>query len=317
MKPHPPRSEPGTSTHPWRAVSWLLSAGTLALAAWLLHRYLGDLRWRDVTASLAQMPRTRIAMALAATATSLAMLATFDVLATRSALPGRVPVALAAFAGALAHAISNTLGFHAVTANATRYRIYATVGLGVGDVARIASLASLGVGFGYAVLGVIGLCLEPSFAHGWGRLAGAALLALLVLLLAWLARQPRTLRLRGWTLALPGASMASTQLLVGGIEMSAAIGAMYVLLPPSVAPGFVDFVPIYLAAVLAGIVSHAPGGLGIFEAILLSGFPSGDRAEVLAALLCYRVIYYLVPFVLGIGALAAFEAHRRLAAGTD
>lgn len=295
-------------------LSWLGSIAMLALAAWLLCRYLGDLRWRDVVAALRQLPPARIALALAATAVSLAMLATFDVLAARTATPGRVSSLLAAFAGALAHALSNTLGFHALTAGAVRYRIYAAAGLGAGDVARIISLASLGVGFGYAVLGMIGLSLEPSITHGWERLAGLVLLAMLLGLLAWLARRPRVLSLRQWTLALPSAGMASAQMLVGGIEMSAAIGTMYVLLPASVAPGFVDFIPLYLAAVLAGIVSHAPGGLGIFEAILLSAFPSNARAEVLAALLCYRVIYNLVPFTLGAGALAAFEARRSLQA---
>lgn len=296
-------------------LSWAGSALMLALAAWLLHRYLGALDWREVHAAIVHLPPTRLTGACAATALSLAMLATFDILAARSVAPRRASARLAGFAGAAAHALSNTLGFHALTGGAVRYRIYGTAGIGAGDVARIAGLASLGVGLGYMVLGAAAFSLQPSVLGAWGRVTGIGLTLLLLGLLAWLARRPRQLRLRRWTLVLPGADTAAWQMLIGGIEMSAAIGAMYVLLPPAIAPSFADFVPLYLAAVLAGIVSHAPGGLGVFEAILLAAFPASTRADVLAALLCYRVIYNLAPFLLGVGALAVFEAHRKTQIG--
>ena len=294
----------------WHVLSWLLSALLLALAAWLLHRYLGAMRWRDVALALHQLPRAHVVGAVALTALSFATLAAFDVLAARSVAPATASPRLAAFAGFAAHALSNTLGFHAFTGGAVRYRIYASAGLGAGDVGRIVGLASLGVGFGYAVLGAAGLLMEPAIAAGWGRLAGGVIVALLAALLGWLAR-PRTLRLHRWSVALPGSSGAALQMAVGGVEMSAAIGAMYLLLPPAIAPAFADFVPLYLAALLAGIVSHAPGGLGVFEAILLGAFPAQARADVLAGLLCYRLIYNLLPFSVATLALGLFEARRR------
>ncbi|MCX7512791.1 UPF0104 family protein [Frateuria sp. STR12] len=295
-----------------RVLSWLVSAALLALAAWLLHRYLGAMRWRDVTAALAHLPRAHVAGAMAATATSFAMLATFDVLAARSVAPTRTRPGLAAFAGFAAHALSNTLGFHAFIGSAVRYRIYASAALGGGDIARIVGLASLGVGLGYAVLGAAGLLMEPAVVGGWGRIAGMAIVVLMAGLLAWLAR-PRNLRLGRWAVTLPRSGSAALQMAIGGIEMSAAIGAMYLLLPPEIAPAFADFVPIYLAALLAGIVSHAPGGLGVFEAILLGAFPAEARAEVLAGLLCYRLVYNLLPFGVAALALGVFEARRRRA----
>lgn len=306
---------PGRSWPLLQKASWAGSVLMLAIAAWLLHRYLIALAWRDVATAWRQLPLSHIAGSIAATSVSFMMLATFDVLAARTAAPGRVATGLAALAGTLAHGLSNTLGFHAFTGGAVRYRIYMTAGLGAGDVVRIVSLASLGVGLGYAVLGVVALWLEPTVARGWGRIASIALLIVMGGLLLWLARRPRTLRLRRWSLVLPGAGTTAMQMLIGGVEMSAAIGAMYVLLPTAATIGFVDFVPIYLAAVLAGIISHAPGGLGVFEAILLSAFPASVRAEVLAALLCYRLVYNLLPFVLAAGTLLVFEARQRLQAG--
>jgi len=307
-----PAGTTGSSRTPrWlRAVSWIVSALLLALAAWLLHRYLGAMRWRDVATALRQLPGAHVAGALGATSISFTMLAAFDVLAARRVAPARASLGLAAFAGFAAHALSNTLGFHAVTGGAVRYRIYATAGLGAGDIARVVGLASLGVGLGYAVLGAAGLLMEPAIAAGWGRIAGVVILLLLAGLVLWLAR-PRSVRIGRWSMALPGPGATLLQMLVGGVEMSAAIGAMYLLLPPEAAPPFADFVPIYLAALLAGIVSHAPGGLGVFEAILLGAFPAQARADVLAGLLSYRVIYNLLPFAVAGLSLAVFEARQR------
>jgi phosphatidylglycerol lysyltransferase len=241
------------------------------------------------------------------------MLATFDVLAARTVVRDRIPAKLAAFAGAVTQGISNTLGFHAITGAALRYRIYATAGLGAGDIARIVALAGLGVGLGFAVVITGALCWQPEITRGWGRWPGAALLLALAALVAWLSR-PRTLALGRLTLALPGARIASTQMLVGGVEMLAALTALYVLLPAASAPPFVDFLPIYVGAVLAGIVSHAPGGLGVFETIMLASFPPAARADLLAAILCYRLTYTALPFVLASAALAAFEWYRRRSA---
>ncbi|PPJ40812.1 lysylphosphatidylglycerol synthetase family protein, partial [Pseudoxanthomonas sp. KAs_5_3] len=87
------------------------------------------------------------------------------------------------FAGAVTQGISNTLGFHAITGTALRYRIYAPAGVGAGDIARIVGLAGLGVGLGFAVVITGALCWQPAITHGWGRLPGTVLAALLAALL--------------------------------------------------------------------------------------------------------------------------------------
>lgn len=293
---------------------WVSPAGSvimLGMAAWIVRRHLTHLAWSDVAAAWAHIPRSRIAGSVAATALSFSMLALFDVLATRIAVRGRVSTALAAFAGAVTQGISNTLGFHAFTGSAVRYRIYASAGLTAGAIARVVALAGLGVGLGFAVVITGALCWQPAATHGWGRLPGALMLALLAGLLGWLARRPRALTLWGWTLAFPDAATATMQMLVGGVEMLAAVAALYVLLPAGIAPPFVDFLPLYVGAVVAGIVSHAPGGLGVFETIMLAAFPPAARAELLAAMLCYRLTYSLLPFTLASLALGAFELRLR------
>ncbi len=308
----PASTSPVATSSRWlRRLSWGASLAVFGAALWLLHRYLGHIAWRDVAAAWSRVPARRVAYSIAAAAVSLAMLAMFDVLAARVVVRERVSAGLAAFAGAVTQGISNTLGFHAITGTALRYRIYASAGVGAGDIARIVGLAGLGVGLGFAVVITGALCWQPAITHGWGRLPGGLLLALLAALLIWLGHRPRTLTLGRWTLAFPGAGITAMQMLVGGVEMMAAISALYVLLPADIAPPFVDFLPIYVGAVLAGIVSHSPGGLGVFETIMLAAFPAQARADLLVAMMCYRLTYSLLPFVLASAALAAFEIRLR------
>ena len=292
-------------------LSWCGSLAVLGAAAWILHRYLSHIAWRDVATAWSQLPARRITYSIAATTVSFTMLAMFDVLAARTVVRDRVSAGLAAFAGAVTQGISNTLGFHAITGTALRYRIYATAGVAAGDIARIVGLVGLGVGLGFAVVITGALCWQPAITHGWGRLPGSVLVALLAALLIWLARRPRTLRVWRWTLAFPGAGIAAAQMLIGGVEMVAAITALYVLLPAGLAPPFVDFLPIYVGAVLAGIVSHSPGGLGVFETIMLAAFPAEARADLLVAMVCYRLTYSLLPFAAAGAALAVFEIRQR------
>ena len=305
------RTRATASTRWLRWLSWAGSLAVLGLAAWIVHHTLASLVWHDVAAAWARLSARKVAASIACTAVSFAMLALFDVLAARTAVPGRVSAARAAFAGAVSLGVSNTLGFHALTGGAVRYRIYAASGLSAGDVARIVALAGLGVGLGFAVVITGTLCWQPLLSHGWGRLPGALLLVLLAALLLWLRRRPRTLRLWRWTLVFPAAGTAALQMLLGGVEMLAAIGALYVLLPAGVAPPFVDFLPVYVGAVLVGLASHSPGGLGVFETIMLAAFPAAARADLLAALLCYRLTYGLLPFAQAGMALGAFELRER------
>ncbi len=287
----------------------------LGVAAWLMHRYLLQIRWQDFAGAWARLSASRIAGSLLAAGVSFAMLALFEMQAARLTVSRRLSLRRAAFGGMVANALANTLGFHAITASAVRYRIYGAAGLRAGDTARILGVAGLGVGLGFAVVITGALCWEPAITHGWGRWPGMSLLLALGGLLAWLGRQPRSLRLFGWTLVFPDARHAALQMLIGGVEMTAAIAALYILLPPAISPPFVDFLPIYVGAVLAGLVSHAPGGLGVFETIVLASFPQTQRPELLAAMLCYRLTYSLLPFVLGSVALAAHEGYRRMARG--
>jgi uncharacterized membrane protein YbhN (UPF0104 family) len=292
-------------------LSWIFSLLALVIVAWLINRSLLAIDWSAVARALLALPLLRIAASLAGSLISFCMLALLDVLASRCIASKRISLTRAAFAGAVSHAFSNTLGFPAVTGSVIRYRIYASAGLRNGDIARIVALAAFGVAMGFTVVTTLALLWQPGLVHGWGRPLGAVICVALLAFLWWLRGAHRTVRIARWTMAFPDSATAARQMTVGGIEMLAAIGALYVLLPPGSAPPFIDFLPIYVGAVLVGLVSHVPGGLGVFEVIVLASFPVHARAQVLAAMLCYRLTYSLVPFtVAGIGWLV-FESRQR------
>lgn len=307
----PVGSSAGTRSPLTRWLSLGAAVGMLSVAAWLMHRYLSQITWHAFAVAWMQLPASRIAGSVLAAAVSYAMLAVFEMQAAALTVPGRLSMRRAAFAGVVSNALANTLGFHALTASAVRFRIYRAAGLSAGDTARIVGVAGLGVGLGFAVVITGALCWEPAITRGWGRIPGLVLLAALGAMVFWLGGQPRSVRIFGWTLVFPDARTAALQMLIGGVEMSAAIAALYILLPASIAPPFVDFLPIYVGAVLAGLISHAPGGLGVFETIMLASFTQAQRPDLLAAMLCYRLTYSLLPFVLGSLALAAFEGRQR------
>ena len=64
---------------------------------------------------------------------------------------------------------------------------------------------------------------------------------------------------------------------------------------------------IFVLATLLGFISHTPGALGVFDAAILLALPQYSREELLATLLVFRFIYYLIPFTLALCTMAARE----------
>lgn len=287
--------------------AWIVAVIALAIVAWMVGREVLSIDWHGVAQAWTALSTAQIVASLACSLVSFCMLALLDVLAARVSVAKDISAKRAAFAGVVSHAFSNTLGFPALTGSVIRYRIYASAGLGAGDIARIVTLAAFGVAMGFTVVTAIAMLWQPALAHGWGRPVGVLIGGGLLAFLVWLRGAPRTIRLARWSLLFPDSTTAAWQMAVGGVEMFAAIGALYVLLPAGSAPPFIDFLPIYVGAVLVGLVSHVPGGLGIFEVVVLAAFPVHARADALAAMLCYRLTYSVVPFVVAGIAWLIFE----------
>jgi len=116
--------------------------------------------------------------------------------------------------------------------------------------------------------------------------------------LVWLVPRPRAIGRSGWRLALPNFRFTLVQIGIGALDLTFVTLAMYALLPSTPTVDFATVLVIFLTAAFLGTVSHAPGGLGVIEATMLIGFPQFQKEELLAALLTFRVLYFLLPLFL-------------------
>lgn len=287
-----------------RQFGLLVSIAILALAAYSLIRVVQGLGPGEIGRALGAVPPRKLWLCGLLTAGSFAALGCYDILGLGVVAPHRIRPLRAWFCGAAANAVSNTLGFHAVTATAVRYRLLHRAGLGAAEAAAVTAWSWTTLAFGFAAVLALAMLVLPEAGAGQ-RLAGLVLAGALALLARWLG-PGRRVTIAAREFRFPSGASALGQMLLGAAEMAAAIGALYVLMPDQ-AGSFAGFALAYIGAVLLGIVSHAPGGVGVFEAAMLALSPGQDRAASLAALLLYRVIYNLAPFVLAVLALGVEE----------
>jgi len=266
------------------------------------------------SAMLRQSP-VRLVACLALTTASFACLALYDVVGVHIAARHRVGPRLALLAGATSAAIANTLGFHAVSGSAVRAHLYLPAGLTRAEVAGVVSLSWLSLVAGNMTM-LAGAELwraSTGMDPAWHATLGVGLLVLLLLGLAWLVRGSREIALGRLRLPMPTVSMALMLMVLGAVESGTALGALYVLLPYDLAPPFDVFAAGCVAAVILGVVSHAPGGLGVFEASMMAILDARGRSDLMAALLLFRLTYNLLPFSLAVLALGLRAGYKSLA----
>ncbi|MDP3856429.1 MAG: bifunctional lysylphosphatidylglycerol flippase/synthetase MprF [Stagnimonas sp.] len=289
---------------PW--LPTLVAAGLAALAFLALHRLSGEIRYSEVLAEVRSVPASALLLAGLFTLLSFVALAGYD--ASGLAYLGvRLPLrtlALGSFAG---YALGNTVGFGMLTGGAVRMRVYGAAGLEPAQVARLMAFIAAGFGLGISCIGALGLLWGAGAAEALLPLAPTTLrgLALLVLLgivaLIGFCVRGQPLRLGGGrSLRLPSGRLALAQLAVSAADILCTAVVLWVLLPPS-AMSFGVFLCFFALAIALGVISHVPGGLGVFEAVILLAFHGLLPPQSLAgALLLYRAIYYLAPLALAV-----------------
>ncbi|MFG0412363.1 bifunctional lysylphosphatidylglycerol flippase/synthetase MprF [Pseudomonas sp. zjy_8] len=320
----PPPSRPGWLHRQRHLIGLglsLLLFGLALLACWHLVREINPDQVRD---SLAAVPPRALFAAMLATVLGFLLMLAYEWSASRYA-DVRLPASTLALGGFCAFAIGNAVGLSALSGGSVRYRLYTRNGLGAGDVARMSLFASLSLGISLPILAALAALFDLADAAAALRLP-APLLALLavavlfaaltlVLLLARkrLAERPAPgcwqVDLGRFSLRLPGVRMSLVQLLISSLDVLIAASVLYCLLPE--APPFSSFVLIYMLALVAGVLSHVPGGVGVFEAVLLAAFSSRiDPAGLVAAMLLYRLLYVMLPLLVAGLLLLAVEARR-------
>jgi phosphatidylglycerol lysyltransferase len=313
----PPTTAPDATeaedSSPWRWIGPLAALLVFAVVAFILHRQFTHLHIKDVFRHLHNIPRRQVGEALTFTALSYWLLSTYELLALRY-LRRVLPYTRIVFTSFIAYAFGHTLGFSVFTGAAIRFRLYASAAVSAVDVATVTGFCSLSLAIGLATISGLSLLLTPSHTasvlhlhHNWSLLVGALLLSAVVAYALWACFARGALEIRGWALRAPGPAIGLTQIALSVMDLSLSSAVLWSLLPAGSHVPFITFLGVYAAAVIAGIISHVPGGVGVFEAVILFTVPTVPPDALLGSLLAYRAIYYLVPLVVATVLFAAKE----------
>jgi len=274
-------------------------------AVFVVQREFRSLRLEDILAAVEAIPRRALLLAAGLTLLAYGVLTFYDRLAAIYA-KARVSYWQSAFASFCAYALSHNLGFAAVSGAAVRLRLYAHWGLTPVQIGKVIAFCSLTFGLGGMVLGGAILIVEPRavplLGSAWPRpvpyLLGAGLWAV-VIAYVWIARSIGRLRLFGQEIQLPGSRMAVLQVLLATADVAVTAEILYVLLPDAAGLTYLRCLAIYVAAYSAGLATSLPGGIGVFDSVVLLGLsPYLDAPRIVGAVIVFRLYYYVIPLFL-------------------
>lgn len=291
-----------------RYKSWLMPAVTLLIfgvAVIVLHQSLSHLRWADVVEELGRTPSHNIMFAAICAVGSYAMLTLYDMLSLRI-IGHKLPLWRVIETSFTAYAVGHSVGLSSISGGSVRLRQYSADGLKTLEIAAVVALCSLTFALGVSTLFGLSLILEGEQAQTVLHIKlpvahwiGGIIVALIALYLLVTALRKRPLIVSGHSFKLPPFRFSVAQLVTSCIDLSFAAATLYFLLPEQLALTFPAFVGIYVLAIAAGVVSNVPGGFGVFEGVMLLMLPDVPKDKLLGAVLLYRLIYYIIPFILG------------------
>lgn len=302
----------------FRRISPFWGLGLFGAAAWVLYHQLQTYHWHGILVQIRHTHSAQVCAAVLLVAANYMLMAGYDLLALRYI--GR-PLAAGrtAMASFLGNAFSNNIGFSMIAGASVRYRLYSTWGLSAVEITHVVLFctSTLWLGF-FGLSGVVFLigplalpqCLHLPFATA----QPLGLLMLLVVgtyLLCTLVMKEK-ITVRGWTLSLPSLGLAGSQLSIATLDWLLSGSVLYCLLPQSPPLGFTLFFEIYLLAQLGGLISQVPGGLGVFETLVLTLAPPNiPPPQLIGALIVFRGIYYLLPLLVAMVVLGIEELLRQ------
>ena len=305
----------------WNRIGVVISVTIIAIAAVVLYRILRTINAAEVVDAIVTTDWRDIALAAAFVAGGYFTLTFYDLFALRTIGRREVPYWGAALAGFTSYSVGHNVGASVLTGGAVRYRVYSAWGLTAVEVAKICFVAGLTFWLGNATVLGLGIAYDPQAASAinqlpaWFNRTGAfVVVAVLVAYIWWVWSAPRVIGHSNWKVTLPGGPLTLLQIAIGIIDLSCCALAMYLLMPSEPNIGFVTLAVIFVSATLLGFASHSPGGLGVFDAAMLVALWQFDKEDLLAGLLLFRLLYYIIPFALSLSILGTRELALSIAA---
>jgi phosphatidylglycerol lysyltransferase len=279
----------------------------------VLHHLLGKYHWSDILERVNAISNTKLLRAAFFTCAGYGFLTLYDALAVRFA-GAHIPYPRVALISFMGYAIGHNVGLNSLSGGAIRYRAYTALGLSAKQIATIIAFGTLtfflgaSVLLGASLLSNAGMSGSILHVHAWLAIAaGVALLTGVAGYLWLVCTRHAPLRFRRFVIPVPKPAVAFAQIGISCIDMLCASSVLFVLLPREASISFFAFAGVYLIALAAGAISNVPGGIGVFEFVLLLLLPEVPKDRLLGALVAYRAIYYFAPFALALVLLGAHE----------
>jgi len=304
----------------WTDYTWSVVGITAVLfACYMLYKDLAGISPRDVSRAFTHIPPERWALAICGTLLAYAALAWYDRIALLH-LGKPLNWLFISLTSFTTYALSHNIGASVFSGAAVRYRAYSTKGLTAAEVAMLVALTAFTFTLGNVLLAAIVLIGEPRLvaqlmhvSEGLAQMVGFGMLAAVALYVlgAWFEFPP--LIIRGFKLVYPRLPIVLRQLIAAPLELIGAAAIIYFAMPAQGNPGFFIVLGVFIIAFSGGLISHAPGGLGVFEFLffkLMPGMTDDQKAGILAALFVWRLLYLLIPLALGLVIVMIFEKSR-------
>ncbi len=300
----------------WKRLGVAASLAIIAVAITTLIRTLKGVDTGVILVALTDISPYHIALAALCVVGAFCTLTFYDFFALRTIGKKHVPYRIAALSSFTSYSIGHNIGATVFTGGAIRFRIYSDYGLSAVDVAKICFLSGLTFWLGNAFVLGIGMAWHPSAASAMDQLPAALnrLIALgvvgaIIAYFVWLVvgEERRELGQNGWMVRLPSAPLTMVQILIGVVDLGFCAMAMYLLMPAQPDIDFLPLAVVFILATLLGFASHAPGSLGVFDAAMLIALPQFGREQLLATLVVFRILYFMIPFGIAISIMGTRE----------
>lgn len=294
----------------WPAVGF----AAVIFSIWLLYHELRGLSLDELWDSLMAISARDWTLAIGATLLAYGALAGYDRLALMH-LGRKVNWLFVTVCSFTTYALSHNIGASVFSGSVVRYRAYTAKGLSGAEVGVLVAFCSFTFVLGTIMLTGIVFLLEPALFERFvdvmpiaaSSATGIFLLMLVAIYVIGSALHFKPLRLGSLQVHYPRLPIVARQLLVAPLELIGAAAIIYFVLPEAGNPGYLVILGIFLISFSAALLSNAPGGLGVLELVFITGLPEMDPADVLAALLVFRLLYLIIPLIMALFVVIGFE----------
>jgi phosphatidylglycerol lysyltransferase len=293
----------------------LLGIFLFVAALLVLHRELKEYRLHDIILQFHNLPAVKIIIAAALTILSYLLMTGYDYLAFRY-IHHTIEYRKTAFVSFISYAFSNNMGAFMFSGMPVRFRLYSAWGLSTVEITNVIAFCTLSLWLGFMALGgtvfLIGSFVIPPGLPLYVPSLHIVGIIFFIPVTGYLltgAFRKKPLTFHGWTFSPVPLSMSLSQLLISSLDWTISAGVLYTLLSPHGQLSFIFFLSIFIFAQFAGLISTIPGGLGVFETVIVLSLSSlFPTSSILGSLLAYRAIYYLMPLIVSLVLLGTYES---------